>query len=139
MYIYIYICLCLCVVRKGLGSQLQTFINSFRTTNCEEIAASFAVLPSVAYSSYLLGCIGIDWNFDMIAFSEKTENVLLEVGYTLLSRVVCEWECDENILLRFLLNIQNQYLPNPYHNKLHAATVAHLTECLVKMLNAQRT
>lgn len=107
--------------------------DSFGTGN-----ALFKTVPLPEFTNLLLTTLGIDWDFDMLKLSKDTENILVEVGYTLLCRLVTDWGCEEVRLIRFLVAIQSQYLLNPYHNKIHGAEVAHLTECLTRMLNAQR-
>ncbi|OEH75586.1 3 5 -cyclic nucleotide phosphodiesterase domain-containing protein [Cyclospora cayetanensis] len=117
----------------------QSLKNSLISGQVDDMSLLFKDMPVPEHTNQLLACVGIDWDYDMIAFSYMTENVLLEVGYALLCRLVGDWGCEDSRLIRFLVAIQGQYLPNPYHNKLHGATVAHLTECLTRMLNAQRT
>ncbi|PFH35300.1 3'5'-cyclic nucleotide phosphodiesterase domain-containing protein [Besnoitia besnoiti] len=98
----------------------------------------FKTLPMPEQTNLLLTTVGIDWDFDMLKLSQETENIIVEVGYALLCRLVTDWGCEDVRLIRFLTSIQSQYLTNPYHNKIHGAEVAHLTECLTRMLNAQR-
>ncbi|KAL8426524.1 hypothetical protein Efla_004889 [Eimeria flavescens] len=122
----------------GFEFSTDTLKRSFASGQVEEMYALWKNLPMPEATHQLLASVGVDWDFDILAFSNTTENVLLEVGYALLCRLVGDWGCEETQLIRFLATIQGQYLPNPYHNKVHGATVAHLTECLTRMLNAQR-
>ncbi|KYF42118.1 3'5'-cyclic nucleotide phosphodiesterase domain-containing protein [Toxoplasma gondii ARI] len=98
----------------------------------------FKNLPMPEHTAALLTSVGVDWDFDMLHLNSQTENVIVEVGYALLCRLVPDLGCEEVRLIRFLHAIQMQYRDNPYHNKIHSAEVAHLTECLTRMLNAQR-
>ncbi|KAL8270910.1 hypothetical protein Esti_005164 [Eimeria stiedai] len=124
---------------SGFDFNAETLKQSLASGQVDEIYALWRNMPVPEATHQLLASVGVDWDFDILAFSNTTENVLLEVGYALLCRLVGDWGCEESQLIRFLVTVQGQYLPNPYHNKLHGAAVAHLTECLTKMLNAQRT
>lgn len=123
----------------GFEFNAETLKNSLASGQVDEMYLLWKNMPIPEATNQLLACVGIDWDYDMLAFSYTTDNILLEVGYALLCRLVGDWGCEESRLIRFLVTIQGQYLPNPYHNKVHGATVAHLTECLTRMLNAQRT
>ncbi|KAL8428686.1 hypothetical protein ACSSS7_007075 [Eimeria intestinalis] len=124
---------------SGFEFNAETFKQSLASGQVDEMYALWRKMPTPEATHQLLASVGVDWDFDILAFGNTTENVLLEVGYALLCRLVGDWGCEESQLIRFLVTIEGQYLPNPYHNKLHGATVAHLTECLTRMLNAQRT
>lgn len=126
------------MVRTGFEFSQAARKTSLPSANPEDFNDLFKRMPMPELTGQLLASVGVDWDFDMICFSNTTENVLLEVGYALLCRLVSDWGCEDLTLIRFLVAIQNQYQPNPYHNKLHGAAVAHLTECLTRMLNTQR-
>ncbi|CBZ54356.1 putative cAMP phosphodiesterase [Neospora caninum Liverpool] len=102
------------------------------------VTGTFKNLPMPEHTASLLTCVGIDWDFDMLHLNSRTENIIVEVGYALLCRLATDLGCEEVRLIRFLYAIQMQYRDNPYHNRIHGAEVAHLTECLTRMLNAQR-
>ncbi|CDR94469.1 3'5'-cyclic nucleotide phosphodiesterase, putative [Babesia bigemina] len=87
----------------------------------------------------VLSQLGNNWNVDILALSNfKTVTQMgpiVCVGHALISPVGDRIHPEFNKLLSPVLTmIQDVYLPNPYHNALHGACVAHMTAVLTKAL-----
>mmetsp|Transcript_2079 Transcript_2079/g.2515 ORF Transcript_2079/g.2515 Transcript_2079/m.2515 type:complete len:691 (-) Transcript_2079:155-2227(-) len=79
--------------------------------------------------------VGCNFDFDILALGGVSANPLIEIGLALLAphmQYLCG--CD-GVLISFLDAVQRQYFENPYHNALHAATVAHIAVALSNVLN----
>ncbi|XP_026194217.1 uncharacterized protein LOC34619255 [Cyclospora cayetanensis] len=95
--------------------------------------------PSV---SSTIGTIGTEWTIDMFALDRATnENCLVLVGLQLMLPHVRDGglACSPSALYAFLKLLQDQYLPNLYHNRLHGAMVAHLSVMLSRIAGLSRT
>lgn len=84
--------------------------------------------------------VGFDFHFPLLDLSKKSEWILMEVGYTLLSTqksyMELEDEEGEQILLAFLYALEKFYWSrNPYHSSAHGATVAHMAVSLLRLLD----
>ncbi|GBE60357.1 3-5 cyclic nucleotide phosphodiesterase domain-containing protein [Babesia ovata] len=87
----------------------------------------------------LLAQLGNNWNVDILALSNfkpvTQRGPIVCVGHALINPVGDRIHPDFNRLLAPVLTmIQDVYLPNPYHNALHGACVAHMTAVLTKAL-----
>jgi len=78
--------------------------------------------------------VGVSWDFNVLEFSKQTPNCLLEIGYTLVLYPMKQLGADLLSTFNFLSAIQDMYQPNPYHNQVHGAMVAHSVSCLVSLL-----
>ncbi|CBZ54191.1 putative cGMP-inhibited 3',5'-cyclic phosphodiesterase [Neospora caninum Liverpool] len=77
-----------------------------------------------------LARVGLAWTLDLFSLDALSNgNVLVAVGLHLLlpHREKGHLRCSKAALGSFLQNLQSLYLPNLYHNRVHAATVAHLS------------
>nr|CEL65232.1 TPA: 3',5'--cyclic-nucleotide phosphodiesterase,putative [Neospora caninum Liverpool] len=91
------------------------------------------------YTIDLLPVVGIDISYNILEFSKQCpDSVLSEVGYVLLSRIVCDWGCEDKVLCQFLHTAQSLYRDNSYHNQIHGAMVAHYMGCLLRALGVNR-
>ncbi|ORM39368.1 Calcium/calmodulin-dependent 3' [Babesia sp. Xinjiang] len=91
----------------------------------------------------LFAQLGNNWNMDFFALSKfktlQQSGPIVTVGHGLISPVGDRIHPNFNRLLApVLTTIQNVYLPNPYHNALHAACVAHMTAVLAKALGLNK-
>ncbi|KFH13095.1 3'5'-cyclic nucleotide phosphodiesterase domain-containing protein [Toxoplasma gondii VAND] len=77
-----------------------------------------------------LARVGLTWTLDLFSLDALSNgNVLVAVGLHLLlpHRQRGHLRCSQADLRSFLQNLQSLYLPNLYHNRVHAAMVAHLS------------
>ncbi|KEP67612.1 UNVERIFIED_CONTAM: 3'5'-cyclic nucleotide phosphodiesterase domain-containing protein [Hammondia hammondi] len=77
-----------------------------------------------------LARVGLTWTLDLFSLDALSNgNVLVAVGLHLLlpHRQRGHLRCSQADLGSFLQNLQSLYLPNRYHNRVHAAMVAHLS------------
>nr|PIM04100.1 3'5'-cyclic nucleotide phosphodiesterase domain-containing protein [Toxoplasma gondii COUG] len=77
-----------------------------------------------------LARVGLTWTLDLFSLDALSNgNVLVAVGLHLLlpHRQRGHLRCSQGDLRSFLQNLQSLYLPNLYHNRVHAAMVAHLS------------
>ncbi|KAL8275955.1 hypothetical protein Esti_000071 [Eimeria stiedai] len=98
-------------------------------------------LRSPTVSSFV-NSVGTEWTLDMFAIDQSTNgNCLVFVGLQLLLPHVRNGglTCTLSALHAFLNSLQEQYLPNLYHNRFHGATVAHLSVMLARMVGLSRT
>jgi len=75
------------------------------------------------------------WKFDALALDEASNHRPLSVlgGYIFdRSGLVGDLELDREKLRRFLLEIEQGYDDNPYHNRCHAASVLHSTHAMLE-------
>jgi hypothetical protein len=72
----------------------------------------------------LLGHIR-DWNFDIFLLNRLTPYPLVAVTETAVNELNLTFSMDIGMMKmrRFLVDISDAYLPNPYHNQLHGADV----------------
>ncbi|KAK1936306.1 putative 3'5'-cyclic nucleotide phosphodiesterase [Babesia divergens] len=87
--------------------------------------------------------LGRNWNLDIIALSNfkacMQNGPIVCVGRVLIDPVGERIHPDFKRSLTPLLSmIQDVYLPNPYHNALHGACVAHMTAVLTKALGLRQ-
>ncbi|GFE54180.1 3,5-cyclic-nucleotide phosphodiesterase domain-containing protein [Babesia ovis] len=87
--------------------------------------------------------LGRNWNLDFFALSNFKSVVrngpIITVGHALIDPVGERIHPNFNRLLSPVLNmIQDVYLPNPYHNALHGACVAHMTVVLTRALSLNK-
>ncbi|KAK9839551.1 hypothetical protein WJX84_002829 [Apatococcus fuscideae] len=81
-----------------------------------------ALLPAVESTLQTAG----RWHFDAFQLEEATSGrPLSSLGFYLIGKLnlVREFDLDVIRLARFLRRVEDGYLPNPYHNKTHAADV----------------
>ncbi|ESS29717.1 3'5'-cyclic nucleotide phosphodiesterase domain-containing protein [Toxoplasma gondii GAB2-2007-GAL-DOM2] len=96
-------------------------------------------LLATKYAVDLLPVVGIDISYNILEFSKKCpDTVLQEVGYVLLNRIVCDWGCEDKVLCEFLYMVKTLYRENSYHNQIHGAMVAHYMVCLLRGLGINR-
>ncbi|ORC93444.1 putative 3, 5-cyclic nucleotide phosphodiesterase [Trypanosoma theileri] len=78
---------------------------------------------------------GIDrWDYDAIQLEIITNgNALFYTTYLLMYKLdlVAHFNLDDEILQRFLLEVQSGYHPNPYHNAMHAADVTQINYYII--------
>lgn len=67
--------------------------------------------------------------------AKQTDYPLTECGLCLLEPYISGLWIDFPTLHQFLFELELMYQPNPYHNSLHGATVAHMTASLVNYLD----
>ncbi|PFH35095.1 3'5'-cyclic nucleotide phosphodiesterase domain-containing protein [Besnoitia besnoiti] len=88
-----------------------------------------------------LASVGLTWTLDLFSLDALSDgNILVAVGLHLL---LPHWEkgrlrCSAADLGLFLQNLQSLYLPNVYHNRVHAAMVAHLALFLSRAAGLSR-
>ncbi|EDO07361.1 3'5'-cyclic nucleotide phosphodiesterase family protein [Babesia bovis T2Bo] len=87
--------------------------------------------------------LGKNWNMDFFAMSNfkfvLRSGPVVAVGHQLIDPVGDKIHPDFNKLITPVLNsIQDVYLPNPYHNALHGACVAHMSCVLLKALSLEQ-
>ncbi|PHJ20004.1 3 5 -cyclic nucleotide phosphodiesterase domain-containing protein, partial [Cystoisospora suis] len=78
--------------------------------------------------------IGQEWNTNLIELEEQTSHSFFLTGYALLRTVISELGCPPDKLTSFLNSCEAQHQANPYHNRRHAAVVAHSTAWLANTL-----
>lgn len=54
------------------------------------------------------------------------------MGYILLRDSLSSLETSPQTMRHLLARIQSLYQPNPYHNAVHGAAVAHVMVCLIR-------
>ncbi|KAL8449048.1 hypothetical protein Emed_003400 [Eimeria media] len=92
--------------------------------------------------SNFVNSVGTEWTIDMFAVDQSTNgNCLVFVGLQLLIPHVRNGglTCTLSALHAFLHSLQEQYLPNLYHNRFHGAMVAHLSVMLARMVGLSRS
>ncbi|GIX62807.1 3'5'-cyclic nucleotide phosphodiesterase, putative [Babesia caballi] len=99
----------------------------------------FVNYDSVEEYEKLVSQLGNNWNMDLLAlsnFKAFTQNgPIITVGRVLIHPVGERIHPDFNRLLAPIISmLQDVYLPNPYHNALHGACVAHMMAVLAKTL-----
>lgn len=90
--------------------------------------------PPVVMGASEASRIGRDWGADILQLATKFPNILLEVGAALLVDKLDAVRSPPHCLFNYLYKLQSCYPPNPYHNRIHGAAVAHATSCLMRML-----
>ncbi len=74
------------------------------------------------------------WDFDVFKFAEHTKwRPLTTLAMYLMERegLITQFDIDKNVLRRYLYRIESGYPDNPYHNRIHACGVLHLTYMLI--------
>ena len=74
------------------------------------------------------------WDFDVFKFAEHTKGrPLTTLAMYLMEKegLITQFDIDKNILRRYLYRIESGYPDNPYHNRIHACGVLHLTHMLI--------
>lgn len=79
--------------------------------------------------------LGISNTLNLFALSDKSPSLFVNVGAILLSSYVDVLGGTPHSVFKFLSKAQDMYLPNPYHNACHGATVAHVANCLARSLS----
>ncbi|KAL8435809.1 hypothetical protein ACSSS7_002186 [Eimeria intestinalis] len=129
------------------GSQIETF-KSMQTAPLLWGGFSAGSDPSIEEAlkcptvSGFVNSVGTEWTIDMFAIDQSTNgNCLVFVGLQLLLPHVRSGglTCTVCALHAFLNSLQEQYLPNLYHNRFHGAMVAHLSVMLARMAGLSRT
>eukprot|EP01006_Ploeotia_vitrea_P066058 TRINITY_DN94266_c0_g1_i1.p1 TRINITY_DN94266_c0_g1~~TRINITY_DN94266_c0_g1_i1.p1 ORF type:complete len:610 (-),score=112.52 TRINITY_DN94266_c0_g1_i1:173-2002(-) len=83
-----------------------------------------------------------DWDFNVFAIGDVTNRgSLFYVAYGLFLRYdfLRKFNLDEEILINFLSQIEAGYHPNPYHNSMHAADVAHIVHFIMSPGGLRKT
>ena len=125
-------------VRLGfVASQVDAEYRSFLEQNCFPPAVrthaqsrnrkSIEVIALPQEVKSLVGLLVKSWNFDMMQLSEHTGRPLELVGMFVLKKygLMPVLQLDEAKCEQTLRAFEQRYLPNPYHNGMHAADVAH--------------
>ncbi|KAK2195709.1 bifunctional HD-PDEase domain/3'5'-cyclic nucleotide phosphodiesterase/3'5'-cyclic nucleotide phosphodiesterase [Babesia duncani] len=94
------------------------------------------------YQKYI-GQLGRNWNLDLLALSNLPQvasaGPIYCMGAALLKDIGERIHPEFNNLLPPVLKcLQDVYLPNPYHNALHAATVGHMAKILASCIGADQ-
>ena len=116
--------------------------DDYRSQNTEENKMgrqwrreSLDVQNSSSSSEYKWYLSNIDkWDFDVFKFAEHTKGrPLMTMAMYLMERegLIKQFEIDKNVLRRYLHRIESGYPDNPYHNRIHACGVLHLTYMLI--------
>ena len=74
------------------------------------------------------------WDFDVFKFAEHTKGrPLTTLAMYLMEKegLITQFDIDKNVLRRYLSRIESGYPDNPYHNRIHACGVLHLTSLLI--------
>ncbi|XP_053992302.1 dual 3',5'-cyclic-AMP and -GMP phosphodiesterase beta-like isoform X2 [Hylaeus volcanicus] len=115
--------------KNSTSSDLMTNANSITSTlTVSQIPSSFSM------TSFEKLEIGINWEINILQLAKSHPHILLEVGVKLLSDKMDAINSTSLYLITYLRKLESCYHANPYHNKIHAASVAHATACLMTML-----
>ena len=82
------------------------------------------------------------WDFDVFKFAEHTKGrPLTTLAMYLMEKegLITQFDIDKNVLRRYLSRIESGYPDNPYHNRIHASGVLHLTHMLISKGGMSRT
>ncbi|EKX73702.1 3',5' cyclic nucleotide phosphodiesterase, putative [Theileria equi strain WA] len=87
--------------------------------------------------------LGNNWHLDILALanlpSVLSEGPIISIGRHLLKPIGDTIDPNFNeLVLPVLRDIQDVYIPNPYHNALHGAMVGHLSQVLFKAIRSER-
>ncbi|KEP66976.1 UNVERIFIED_CONTAM: 3'5'-cyclic nucleotide phosphodiesterase domain-containing protein [Hammondia hammondi] len=99
--------------------------------------ARFLEVPQLV-EHQLLCHVGILWPLDVFKLDKECDgNALLHVGNHLLDPLLAAGylTCSREVVLDFLYSLQCLYTDTPYHNQLHAASVAHLAFSICHFLD----
>ncbi|KFH17012.1 3'5'-cyclic nucleotide phosphodiesterase domain-containing protein [Toxoplasma gondii MAS] len=108
-----------------------------KATDDRQKKARFLVVPQLVEHE-LLCHVGILWSLDLFKLDKECNgNALLHVGYQLLAPLLAAGylTCSREVVLDFLYSLQCLYIDTPYHNQLHAASVAHLAFSICHFLD----
>ena len=121
----------------------QEFFDSHASSmfNSEHISPQKMPEYSLAELQGVLSHIGSEWNFDTFFVSDCTSETLVVIGeYSIkLYQLDQILKIDQAVLKKFLKNLQDNYLDNPYHNLTHAADVLCSFLFLVNSSNIKKT
>ena len=82
------------------------------------------------------------WDFDVFKFAEHTKGrPLTTLAMYLMEKqgLITQFDIDKNVLRRYLSRIESGYPDNPYHNRIHACGVLHLTYMLISKGGMSKT
>lgn len=121
---------------KGMDEQDKIFIEqaccdsyiSNKLNSISEYAVAKDRDPEYCISDLIgfLKDIGKDWNFNTFFIASCTSGFPLKaIGYYTIKRFSLDEQLsiDETVLSAFLMELEEKYLKNPYHNSTHAADV----------------
>lgn len=98
-----------------------------------------AGLPDVTHRAiHLTG----GWDFDSFAFSEATRGrPLSTLGAWIFEKegLVTQYNLDMRKLSKFLRGVEDGYPDNPYHSRMHATAVLHMTYMLISQGGVMKT
>ena len=82
------------------------------------------------------------WDFDSFAFNEETRGrPLSTLGSWVLEKegLVTQYNLDLRKLCKFLRRVEDGYPDNPYHSRIHATAVLHMTYMLISQGGVMKT
>lgn len=77
--------------------------------------------------------VGVDVQLDLFEFEQKHQALFVQFGAFMLLPFSSFLGVTEENIMKFLSTLEECYWDNPYHNRIHAAHVAHVANCLVRM------
>eukprot|EP01053_Blabericola_migrator_P011232 Blabericola_migrator_1__11231@NODE_65_length_15685_cov_31_404533_g58_i0_p4_GENE_NODE_65_length_15685_cov_31_404533_g58_i0NODE_65_length_15685_cov_31_404533_g58_i0_p4_ORF_typecomplete_len749_score77_80PDEase_I/PF00233_19/4_2e03PDEase_I/PF00233_19/0_48_NODE_65_length_15685_cov_31_404533_g58_i024164662 len=94
------------------------------------------LMPSFTLTGDERTQVGNNPNLDVLTLWSTNSHILVEFGVALLEPyITTPMKSTESTLIKYLLQLENKYYFNPYHNACHGATVAHMFTCLVRTLD----
>ena len=82
------------------------------------------------------------WDFDSLGFAAETRGrPLSTLGAWVLEKegLVAQYNLDVRKLCKFLRRVEDGYPDNPYHSRIHAAAVLHMTYMLISQAGVMKT
>ena len=82
------------------------------------------------------------WDFDSFGFAAETRGrPLSTLGAWVLEKegLVAQYNLDVRKLCKFLRRVEDGYPDNPYHSRIHAAAVLHMTYMLISQAGVMKT
>eukprot|EP01071_Lankesteria_metandrocarpae_P003436 Lankesteria_metandrocarpae@DN2951_c1_g1_i1.p1 len=121
------------------STPFSTFSSKFSQESGDAESTPFAAghfKPSqLELTSFLADKIGREWNAPILQYADRTGNILVECGASLLQPYIGDLGVTMETVCNLLYSMQELYFPNPYHNATHGAAVAHFTYCLGSMFS----
>lgn len=82
------------------------------------------------------------WDFDVFKFAEQAKGKPLTTLAMFLMEsegLIAQFQMNEDKLKRYLTRIESGYPDNPYHNRIHACSVLHMTYMLISKGGMNKT
>eukprot|EP01053_Blabericola_migrator_P011236 Blabericola_migrator_1__11235@NODE_65_length_15685_cov_31_404533_g58_i0_p2_GENE_NODE_65_length_15685_cov_31_404533_g58_i0NODE_65_length_15685_cov_31_404533_g58_i0_p2_ORF_typecomplete_len922_score147_15PDEase_I/PF00233_19/1_2e66HD/PF01966_22/0_066RNA_pol_3_Rpc31/PF11705_8/9e02RNA_pol_3_Rpc31/PF11705_8/0_05_NODE_65_length_15685_cov_31_404533_g58_i0800110766 len=92
------------------------------------------IMPEFNFTTEMEEQAGQECSLRLLEMYKSNPNVLVECGHALLKPHFELLNVSEEVIIKYLYQIQRRYYANPYHNSCHGAVVAHMAVCVSRLL-----